>query len=291
MGYINTRDMLIRARKEKYVVGAFNIVDYSTMAAVVGSAKEKKSPVIIQTSQKTVLQFGYKILPLMVKSLAQEVEVPVAMILDHGTDIEVIKNCINYGWSSVMVDGSSKPFEENIRMTRTIVELAHEKNITVEGELGHIGGVEEHINVSEDKVLLTDPHKAVEFQKRTGVDSLAVAIGTKHGLYKGEVVLDFERLERIMEITDFPIIIHGCSDLPEADLKKIISYGPSKMNISTEIKHVYLDSFKKYLNENEMEYEPIKAIKLVFDNIKNLVKGYIDKFGSSQKAWSTLLIH
>jgi len=281
--YVNTKGMLARARKEKFTVGAFNVVDYSTMAAVVEAAKEKKSPVIIQTSQKTVLQFGYKILPLMVKSLAEETDIPTAMILDHGTDIEVIKSCISHGWSSVMVDGSSKPFEENIRITRMVVELAHRKNITVEGELGHIAGVEEHINVREDKVLLTEPEKAVEFQKRTGIDSLAVAIGTKHGLYKGEVILDFERLGKIMEITDFPIVIHGCSDLPEADLKRIISYNPSKMNISTEVKHVYLDSFKRYLSENETEYEPVKAIKLVFDNTKNLVKNYMDKFGSSKK--------
>ncbi|MCL5070012.1 MAG: class II fructose-bisphosphate aldolase [Actinobacteria bacterium] len=282
MGYINTKDMLIKARK-KYVVGAFNIVDYTTMVAAVKASIEKKSPVIIQTSQKTVLQFGFKFLPLAVKLLAEETEIPVAMILDHGTDIEVIKNCINHGWSSVMVDGSAKPFEENIKFTKMIVELAHEKNITVEGELGHIGGVEEHINISEDKVILTDPQKAVEFQKRTGVDSLAVAIGTKHGLYEGKVILDFERLEKIMEITDFPIVIHGCSDLPEFDLKKIISYGPSKMNISTEIKRAYLDGYKEYIRENNEEYEPVKAIKIVSDNIKRLIEGYMDKFGCSQK--------
>ncbi|MCL4386069.1 MAG: class II fructose-bisphosphate aldolase [Actinobacteria bacterium] len=288
MSYVNSKEMLIKARKEKYIVGAFNIVDYTSMAAVIEAAKEKRSPVIIQTSQKTVLQFGYKILPLMAKTLSGEADIPVSMILDHGTDIEIIKNCINYGWSSIMVDGSSKPFEENIKITKMIADIAHEKGVTVEGELGHIGGIEEHINVNEDKVLLTDPEKAVEFQKRTGVDSLAVAIGTKHGLYKGKVNLDFERLAKIMEITDFPIVIHGCSDLPEDDLKKIIFYGPSKMNISTEIKHAYLDSFKEYLEgrqekETETEYEPIKALKLVFDNIKILVSRYMDKFGSTGK--------
>jgi len=284
MGYVNTKDMLIKARKEKYVIGAFNIVDYTTMAAAIDAALEKKSPVIIQTSQKTVLQFGFKFLSSAINMLTEEVEVPVAMILDHGTDMEVIKNCINYGWSSVMVDGSSKPFEENIKLTKMIVELAHEKNITVEGELGHIGGIEEHINISEDKVILTDPEKAVEFQRRTGVDSLAVAIGTKHGLYKGKVTLDFERLGKIMEISDFPIVIHGCSDLPDADLKRIILNGPSKMNISTEIKHIYLDSYKEYIRDNSEEYEPIKAIKLVSGNTKKLIEEYMDKFGCSGKA-------
>ena len=286
MVYVNTKQMLIKARKEKYVIGAFNIVDYTSMAAVIEAAKEKRSPVIIQTSQKTVLQYGYEILPKMVKTLSEKIDIPVSMILDHGTDIEIIKNCINSGWSSVMVDGSSKPFEENIKITKMIADIAHEKGVTVEGELGHIGGVEEHINVNDSEILLTDPEKAVEFQKRTGVDSLAVAIGTKHGLYKGKVNLDFERLAKIMEITDFPIVIHGCSDLPEDDLKKIIFYGPSKMNISTEIKYAYLDSFKEYLEgrqAKETEYEPIKALKLVFNNIKILVSRYMDKFGSTGK--------
>lgn len=284
MSYVNTKEMLLKARKEKYVVGAFNMVDYTTMSAVASAAVKKQSPIIIQTSQKTVLQMGYKILPAMIRSLAEETGVPISMILDHGTDIEVIKNCIKFGWSSVMVDASAKPFEENIKFTKMIADIAHEKNVTVEGELGHIGGIEEHINVSEDKVMLTDPEKAVEFQKRTGVDSLAVAIGTKHGLYKGTVSLDFERLAKIMKITDFPIIIHGCSDLPENDFKKIISFGPSKMNISTEIKHVFLNSMKKYLDENREEYEPIKAFMLVFDQTENLVSSYIDKFGSMGKA-------
>jgi len=253
------------------------------MTAAVNAAVKKKSPLIIQTSQKTVLQMGYKILPAMVRSLAEDTEVPISMILDHGTDLEIIKNCIKYGWSSVMVDGSAKPFEENINFTRMITEIAHEKNVTVEGELGHIGGIEEHINVSEGNVLLTDPKKVVEFQKRTEVDSLAVAIGTMHGLYKGNVCLDFERLGKIMENTDFPIIIHGCSDLPEKDLKKIISFGPSKMNISTEIKHVFIDSMKKYLDENSNGYEPINAFNLVSINTENLIKSYMDKFGSTGK--------
>jgi ketose-bisphosphate aldolase len=284
MSYVNTGDMLLKARKEKYVVGAFNMVDYTTMSAIVNAASEKKSPVIIQTSQKTVIHMGYKILPLMIKNLAEPAGVPVSMILDHGTDIEIIKNCINSGWSSVMVDGSSKPFEENIAFTKAIVDIAHEKGVTVEGELGHIGGIEDHINVKDGNVVLTDPEKAVEFKEKTGIDSLAVAIGTSHGLYKGNVKLDFNRLGRIMEITDFPIIIHGCSDLPEDDLKTIISYGPSKMNISTEIKHCFLDSIRQYLDENSEEYEPVKALKLAYSNTFNLAASYMDKFGSTGKA-------
>lgn len=284
MSYVDTKEMLIEARKNKYVVGAFNIVDYTTMVSIVEAAKSKNSPVIIQTSQKTVLHYGYKILPEMIKTLAKDINIPIAMILDHGTDLKVIENCIEHGWSSVMIDGSSYPYEDNIEITKKVVNMAHKKGVTVEGELGHIGGKEEHIRVEEESVLLTDPEKAVEFQMRTGVDSLAVAIGTKHGLYKGECELDFDRLGKIMKLVDFPIVIHGCSDLPPDDLSRLISYGPSKMNISTEIKHRYLDSYKRYISEKPDEYEPIKTIKFVEQEVKKLAEEYMDIFGSAGKA-------
>jgi len=289
MTYINTKNMLIDSRRKGYVVGAFNIVDYSSMEAVVEAAIEKSSPVIVQTSQKTVEEMGYEILPKMIKFLSSDTVIPIAMILDHGTDIKVIKKCIDYGWSSVMIDGSSNPYRDNVKITREIVKYAHWKGVTVEGELGHIGGREEHINISEDKVLLTDPLKAREFWELTGVDSLAIAIGTKHGHYGGQCKLDFERLAGIMKLCPFPIVIHGCSDLPPGDLRKIISYKPSKMNISTEIKHAYLDSYKAYIDsshsnykkDNIYEYEPLKAIKEVKTSIEELVKTYMDIFGSS----------
>ena len=292
MTYINTKNMLTCARRKGYIVGAFNIVDYSSMEAVVEAAIEKSSPVIVQTSQKTVEEMGYEMLPKMIRHLSSDTTIPVAMILDHGTDVEVIKNCIDYGWSSVMIDGSSKPYEENVKITKEIVSYAHKKGVTVEGELGHIGGREEHIDISEDKVLLTDPVKAKEFQRLTGIDSLAVAIGTRHGHYGGQCQLDTPRLAKIMELCSFPIVIHGCSDLPPDDLKRIMSYHPSKMNISTEIKHAYLDSYKMYIDnshnnyklDNIYEYEPLKAIKEVKTSIKELVKSYIDIFGSSDMA-------
>jgi len=288
MTYINTGNMLREARLKGYVVGAFNIVDLTSMEAVIEAAIEKSSPMIIQTSQKTVEEMGFEMPPRLVRSLSAGTSVPIAMNLDHGTDIDIIKRCIDYGWSSVMIDGSSKPFEENVKITRQIVEYAHQKGVTVEGELGHIGGSEEDVKVRDDKVLLTEPIKAKEFQKLTGVDSLAVAIGTRHGHYRGQCRLDFPRLARIMELCPFPIVIHGCSDLPPDELKKIISYNPSKMNISTELKHAYLDAYKKYIDrshkrytqDNIYEYEPLKAIRMVKGSIRELVGSYIEIFGS-----------
>ena len=280
MSYENTKEMLLDASKNSYVVGSFNIAEITTMSAVIEAASAKKSNVIMQTSQKTVKRFGYDILAFAAKNLSEKAESGIALSLDHGTDMEIIMNCINKGWSSVMIDGSSKPFEENISVTKEVVEAAHKKGLTVEGELGHIGGIEDHINIDGGNVMLTDPDKAVEFAERTGVDSLAVAIGTMHGLYKGIVKLDFERLEKILSVINIPIVIHGCSDLPPNDLKRLIESGPAKMNISTEIKHVYIDSHNKYFSLHPDEYEPVKAMDMVFENTFSLVSGYIEKFRS-----------
>jgi len=183
-----------------------------------------------------------------------------------------------------MVDGSSLPYQQNGGMTAEVVKMAHSKGITVEGELGHIGGKEEEIEHTSEDVMLTDPYQAVDFQKRTGVDSLAVAIGTAHGLYSGEPKLDYGRLKKIMEVTDFPIVIHGCSGLSEEVLARIKSYGVSKMNISTEIKHKYIDSCDLYIREHPHEYEPVKKIEFVKEEVKKLVKKYIHLFGSADKA-------
>jgi len=284
MPYVNTKEMLISAREGKYVVGGFNIVNHTSLVAVIEAASKKNSPVIVQTSQKTVVEMGYNILPAVIKELAEQSGVPVAMILDHGTDPDIIDKCIKSGWSSVMVDGSSYPYKKNIEITKRVVEAAHKKGVTVEGELGHIGGKEEHINVDEKSILLTDPGKVNDFAQKTGIDSLAVAIGTKHGFYDSHYELDFNRLGRIMDVTDFPIVIHGCSGLAEKDLARLISFGPSKMNISTEIKHVYIDSCKKYIEEHPDEYEPVKKISYVKDRVKELVEKYMDIFKSSGKA-------
>ncbi|MGM0365892.1 MAG: class II fructose-bisphosphate aldolase [Actinomycetota bacterium] len=284
MVYVNTERMLAKAREEKYVVGAFNIVNHTSMVSVVEAAAEERSPVIIQTSTKTVTAMGYKVLADLARDLSDAADAPIAMNLDHGTDMAVIENCIKHGWSSVMVDGSSLPYEKNIEMTRKVAEMAHREAVTVEGELGHIGGKEEEVEVGSQEIMLTDPEMAVDFYNKTGIDSLAVAIGTAHGLYDGEPKLDYGRLKRIMEATDFPIVIHGCSGLGQDVLARIKSYGVSKMNISTEIKHKYIDSCDLYIREHPHEYEPVKKIEFVKEEVKKLVKKYIQIFGSAGKA-------
>ncbi len=282
MPYVNTNKMLSEAMQEKYVIGAFNIVDLNSMLSVVNAASKNDSPVIIQTSQKTVSFYGYRLLSFMIKKIAQESEIDIAMNLDHGTDLRIIRGCIENGWSSVMVDASSYPYEENIKITREVVHSAHSFGVSVEAELGHIGGKEEHIQISDDTVNLTDPDQVMDFKESTKVDSLAVAIGTRHGLYGGNTTIDFKRLKKIIDLSDFPIVVHGCSDLRVEDLKKIIACGPSKMNISTEIKYAYLNGFKGYLQLSDDEYEPLHAIRIAGENIEKIVSRYLMLFGSSK---------
>ncbi len=283
MPCVNTNKILVRAMKGKYVVGAFNIIDFNTMISVTNAAKKNNSPIIIQTSQKTVRFCGYHFLTSMAKQIAEESEIEIAMNLDHGTDMEIIKSCIENGWSSVMIDGSAYSYKDNIKITKEVVKFAHHFGVSVEAELGQIAGKEDHINVSDSELNLTDPNKVMDFKEKTKIDSLAVAIGTKHGLYGGKSNIDFKRLKTIIEISDFPIVVHGCSDLDLIDLKKIIECGPSKMNISTEIKYAYMDAYKEYIKKSNGEYEPLNAIRMADENIEKIVSKYIQLFGSSHK--------
>jgi ketose-bisphosphate aldolase len=281
--YVNTNKMLSEAMQKKYVIGGFNIIDFNSMLSVVNAARKNDSPIIIQTSQKTVRFYGYALLSFMIKKIAQESEIEIAMNLDHGTDLNIIRGCIENGWSSVMIDASSYPYEENIKKTKEVVKIAHSFGVSVEAELGHIGGKEEHIQISDHAVNLTDPHQVMDFKDATKVDSLAVAIGTRHGLYGGKAIIDFKRLEKIIALSDFPIVIHGCSDLRLEDLRRIIACGPSKMNISTEIKHAYLNGYKGYLHLSDDEYEPLHAIRMAGENMEKIVSRYLRLFENSKK--------
>ena len=268
MTYTNTKKMLIDARASGYTVGAFNIVDYISMEAVLEAAIEKDSPVIIQTSKETVIEMGYEMPPKMMRFLSDSTIIQIALALDYTTDTVVIKKCIDYGWTSVMVDCSSKQFSKNVKITKEIVGYAHKKGVTIAGKLGYINGIE-NIFMRNSKIQLTNPTRVLDFQKMTGIDSLSVVISTGNGSYNNGCNIDFERFLEITKLCFLPIDIHGCSDLTLEELKKIISYGLSKINISTEIKHVYLYSYKRFIDtsfknfeeNNIYEYEPIRLRK------------------------------
>ncbi len=284
MSLVAMRELLIKAKAEKYAVGAFNILDYATLEAVVDAAEQERSPAIIQTSaSSTVKYYGYKALVDMATNAAGKSEMPFALHLDHCKDLEMVFNCIDSGWTSVMYDGSSFAFEVNLENSKKVVEKAHAKGISVEGEIGAVWGVEDDITVDEHQELLADPDKAAQYAQETGVDAFAPAIGTAHGLYKGEPKLDFERLEEIAGRVKAPIVIHGGTGLSEEVFRKLISYGAAKINISTQLKIGYFDGFNSYI-EAGGKTDPVKLIKHIRDTEKEVVKRFIRVFGSSGKA-------
>jgi len=284
MALVPMAELLKQAQKEKYAVGAFNIVDYTTLQAVVDAAEEENSPAIIQTSaSSTVKYYGYKPLVDMVVDAVGDSKIPFALHLDHCKDVEMVFACIDAGWTSVMYDGSSFPFEVNLENSKKVVERAHAKGVSVEGEIGAVWGVEDDINVDEHPDLLADPDMAVKYATETGVDAFAPAIGTAHGLYKGEPKIDFDRLKEIASRIDTPIVIHGGTGLSDDVFKKLIEYGGSKINVSTQIKIGYFDGFKSYIDSGG-KVDPIKLIKHIRATEKDVVRRFMQVFGSSGKA-------
>ncbi|MBN1509346.1 MAG: class II fructose-bisphosphate aldolase, partial [Sedimentisphaerales bacterium] len=251
--------MLSRAAAGKYAVGAFNVLDYNSTKAVVQAAQELRAPVILQTSAKTVTFWGSRPLMGWATELAASVPVPVALHLDHCKDLDLIRECIDAGWTSVMIDASARPFEENLSLSRRVVEMARPRGVTVEAELGAIVGVEDDIHVKEQESHLADPAQAVEFCAKVQPDCFAPAIGTAHGIYKGEPKIAYHVLEQVASSTDVPIALHGGTGLADEVFKKCIALGCAKVNISTQIKYAFIDGFVGYHNAHNTQYDPLKV--------------------------------
>lgn len=256
MSIISTKQMLLDAQKGKYAVAAFNIHNLETMQVVAEAAWETKSPVIIAATPSTIKYSGADYLIGIARVAAEKYSISVAVHLDHFEDIKEIKRCIDIGYKSVMIDASKHSFEDNIKIVREVVEYAHRRDVTVEAELGRLGGQEDDITVSEKEALLTDPDAVVEFVKRTNIDSLAIAIGTAHGLYKEEPKLDFKRLEEIRNKVNIPLVLHGASGVPDESVKRAVSLGICKVNIATELKIPFADAVKKYFASNPEASDP-----------------------------------
>ena len=284
MPLVNMTNMLIKAREGKYAVGAFNILDYNSMKVVVETAQELQSPVIVQTSEKTVRFWGVNPIVSWIKELTQNTTVPVAIHLDHCKDLSFIQNCIDAGWSSVMIDASSKPFEENLTLSKRVVEMAKPHGISVEAELGEIGGIEDDISIDEEDAHLADTKKAKIFLEKVKVDCFAPAIGTAHGIYKGVPKIAFERLEEISQLSDTPLALHGGTGLSEEVFKKCIALGCAKINISTQLKYAFIDGFMNYYQNNPTEYNPLVALRTQSNTLKQAVVENILLFGSNDKA-------
>lgn len=284
MAVVNMIEMLQEASRGSYAVGAFNILDYNSMRAVVDAAAELVAPVIIQTSVKTVLFWSYEPIIQWYRQLAGTVSIPIAIHLDHCKDLNVIRDCIDHGWTSVMIDASSKPFAENLALTQQVVEMARTKNVTVEAEMGAIVGVEDDIHVKQQDAHLADVEEAEQFCEQVSLDCFAPAIGTAHGVYKGEPKIAFDRLEEIAQRTGLPLALHGGTGLSDEVFRRCISLGCAKVNISTQLKYAHIDGFVDYYRINDQQYNPLKNLAAQYERLKEGIVKNIQLFGSAGKA-------
>ena len=284
MACVNIKGVVDKAKAGGYAVGAFNILDYNSMRAVMESAEELNAPVIIQTSVRTMDFWDFEPVAAWYRQLAENSPIPAVLHLDHCKDIEVIRKCIDAGWTSVMIDASSKPFEENLELSRQVVEMAKPAGITVEAELGEIGGVEDDISVADEDAHLADPEKAVRFCEELDLDVFAPAIGTAHGVYKGEPKLAFDRLEEIAKRTGLPIALHGGTGLADDVFRRCISLGCAKVNISTMLKYSCINGFMEYGTSHKDDYNPINYMKAQLAHMKEGIKEKIQLFGAAGRA-------
>ena len=281
MATVNMRQMLQDAKDGKYAVGAFNILDYNSMRAVVDAAVELAAPVIIQTSVKTVIFWGYEPIIQWYHQLAEAAPVPVAIHLDHCKDLEVIRNCIDHGWTSVMIDASARPFAENLALTQQVQQMAEPRDVTVEAEMGAIVGVEDDIHVKEQDAHLADPGETRRFCEAVSLDCFAPAIGTAHGVYKGEPVIAFDRIETIAHQTQLPLALHGGTGLADEVFQRCIALGCAKVNISTQLKYAHIDGFVEYHAAHKTQYDPLKVLAAQYDRLKEGIIRDIQLFGSA----------
>jgi len=309
MPLVTTKEMFEKSMKEGYAIGAFNVNNMEIIQAIVDAAAKENSPVILQASSSAIKYARPTYLMKMVEAAVEETNIPIAMHLDHGPDFETCKACIDAGFTSVMIDGSKYDFEENIAITKKVVEYAHERGVVVEAELGKLAGIEDEVNVSASDAMYTDPEQAKEFVERTGCDSLAIAIGTSHGAYKfkGEAKLRFDILAKIKElIPNTPIVLHGAStvipelvnmcneygaDIPGAKgvpdemLNEASKSGVSKINVDTDLRLAMTGAIRKAFAENPSAFDPRKYLAPARDLIEETVAHKIKNvFGSSNKA-------
>lgn len=256
MSLVSSTPMLQHARQNGYCIGAFNVHTLEMLQAVVEAADETESPLILQSTVGTVKHLGADFIAAMAQVAARKTRVPIALHLDHCTDFSIIAQCIRAGYTSVMIDASQFPFEENVAQTKKVVELAKAVGVNVEAELGKVGGVEDDIVVGEEDATLANPDECETFVELTGVPTLAPAIGTAHGIYKGELRIDFERIRLIAEKVSVPLVLHGGSGIPEDQVKRCVSLGMAKMNIATELRITFTDAIKDVFAQDPQANDP-----------------------------------
>ena len=295
MPFVTSTEMFKKAYAGKYAVGAFNVNNMEIIQGICDAAKAENSPFILQVSAGARKYAKHAYLLKLVEAAMEDTNLPICLHLDHGADFEICKSCVDGGFTSVMIDGSKYSFEENIEVTKRVVDYAHNKGVVVEAELGKLAGVDDAVKVNAKDATYTDPDQAVEFVERTGVDSLAIAVGTSHGAYKfkGTPELDFARIEKISNLLpNFPLVLHGASTVipefvaecnkyggkiegaqgcPEDMLKKAGTYGICKINIDTDLRLAMTASIRKYLVENPSDFDPRSYLKPARQAIQDMV--------------------
>jgi fructose-bisphosphate aldolase class II len=284
MALVTVDELLERAEKGGYAVGAFNANNMEIVQAIMTAAEKEQAPVIMQASQGAIKYAGLTFLTGLVKLAAESSRVPIALHLDHGTDFEQVIRCIRSGFTSVMYDGSKLPLEENIAMSKKVLEIARPIGVSVEAELGKIGGTEDDIHVSEKEAMYTDPEEAKYFVEQTGIKSLAVAIGTAHGQYKGEPRLDLERLQKIKSLVNIPIVLHGSSGVPDETIQQAIKLGVRKVNIDTNIREAFVGAMRQVMSEKPKEIDPRQILGPAREVAIETIRQKIRVFGSSERA-------
>ena len=290
MSIVNAREILIKATEEKYAVGAFNISNLILFETIVEVHIDQKAPLIIQTSVTPSKFLGREVIVAIYRTLAESAPIPICLHLDHCRDIDYCQQCADAGYTNIMIDASKESYEENVRQTKEVVDYCHDLgDISVEGELGLVMGVEDQIQVVEDEAVLCNPEQALDFVDRTGVDLLAPAVGTVHGVYKTKSPkVDFERFGKIAQLINgrkvrAPLVIHGGSGLPADYVARLIELGGSKFNVSTDLKRTLIDTTYDYISKNRDEYNPGKIDLIVKDAIRDKVMHWIDMLGCSRK--------
>lgn len=276
--YTTLKEVTSTAEKLNYTVGAFNTHNLEMLPDMIRAAKEKGAPIIIQTSVDTAKYIGHENLVAVCKSMAEKEMVDVVLHLDHARDFDDIKDAIDKGYTSVMFDGSYLPFKENIMKTRAVVEYAHRHGASAEGELGTIGGTEEGVHVDEDDKIYTNPKDAVEFVKATGVDVLAIAIGTNHGQYKSKTKVNIPLLKQINSVVDVPLVIHGGTGVDEKDIKDLIDNGIRKFNVGTELLVAWTKTAKETFADTKVNKSLRHNIIPCNEAVKQIIKHKIDIF-------------
>ena len=304
---VTNKALLDAAKQGGYAVGAFNINNMEFIQAILSSAAELRSPVIIAVSEGAIKYAGFDTLVSLVRVEAEGKDIPISLHLDHGKDMGVIERCISGGFTSVMIDGSHLPFDENVAVTKEVVDKAGPAGVSVEGELGRLAGIEDNVSVSEQDALFTDPDEAKIFVERTGIDSLAIAVGTSHGAFKfkGEPRLGFDRISAIASLVDVPLVLHGASGVnqehvelansfgaeiagargvPDEAITEAIKLGISKVNIDTDMRIAFTAYLRKSLGENKKNIDPRKYLGAAREAVGEVVRPKIRLFGSEGKA-------